>query len=105
MHANIDKLLKTNIDIEHIRLLRRLTSNPLKSIDQYEIAHNLLLSITSTFLIGVSKNCEAIKLIKSDSLNIINKWNNEPINHQPKKTIKPLQFLISSIRQLIGIDR
>ena len=105
MHANIYKLLKTNIDIEHIRLLRRLTSNPLKSIDQYEIAHNLLLSITSTFLIGVSKNCEAIKLIKSDSLNIINKWNNEPINHQPKKPIKPLQFLISSIRQLIGIDR
>ena len=102
MQANINKLLKTNIDIEHVRLLRRVASNPLKSMKEYEIANNLLQSITSTFLLKIPIDHEAIKLIQSYSCDIINKWNNEPISEKKTKLLRIFNRLKYSIGKIKG---
>ena len=102
MHSNINTLLKTNVDIEHVRLLRKLSSNPLNSMKEYEIAHALLKSITSTFILKNPEDCAAIKLITSDSYDIINKWNNEPIAVTQNKLLRIVNRLKYSIGKIKG---
>tara|TARA_B100000029_G_C17603450_1_gene966543 strand:+ start:4305 stop:5318 length:1014 start_codon:yes stop_codon:yes gene_type:complete len=102
MHSNIDKLLKTNVEIEHVRLLRRLSSNPLKTMKEYEIAHDLLESITTTFLLKTPNDFETTKMIKSYSSDIVNKWNNEPIYGNKNKLLAIVKRLKYSIGKIKG---